>query len=150
MAERPRVGVMLRHITAPGGVTVFTKRVVRYLLTHPDGIEYHLLYSDEPQQKVRDLPRTHVVLADRPGSAGTRSPRRGTPSAGLSLLFNTKFSVPLLSRVPTLIVIPGASSSPWRGSSPGTTAGTTSSGSPPSAEAPPRSSPIRRSAGKTA
>jgi glycosyltransferase involved in cell wall biosynthesis len=100
---------MLRHITAPGGVTVFTKRVVRYLLTHPDGIEYHLLYSDPSQQEVLgDLPARHVVLAD---SARLRWDQVTAPSYaernGLSLLFNTKFSVPLASRVPTLIVIPG-------------------------------------------
>ena len=108
-AGAPRVGIMLRHITAPGGVTVFTKRVVRYLLAHPDGIEYHLLYSDPSQQEVLgDLPARHVVLADR---ARLRWDQVTAPSYaernGLSLLFNTKFSVPLASRVPTLIVIPG-------------------------------------------
>lgn len=110
MALRPdRVGIMLRHITAPGGVTVFTKRVVRYLLTHPDGIEYHLLYSDPSQQEVLgDLPAKHVVLAD---DARLRWDQVTAPAYaernGLALLFNTKFSVPLASRVPTLIVIPG-------------------------------------------
>jgi glycosyltransferase involved in cell wall biosynthesis len=100
---------MLRHITAPGGVTVFTKRVVRYLLTHPDGVEYHLLYSHPSQQEVLgDLPAKHVVLADQ---ARLRWDQVTAPSYaeqhGLSLLFNTKFSVPLAGRVPTLIVIPG-------------------------------------------
>ena len=104
-----RVGIMLRHITAPGGVTVFTKRVVRYLLTHPDGVEYHLLYSDPSQQEVLgDLPARHVVLAD---DARLRWDQVTAPlyaeQNGLSLLFNTKFSVPLAGRVPTLIVIPG-------------------------------------------
>jgi glycosyltransferase involved in cell wall biosynthesis len=100
---------MLRHITAPGGVTVFTKRVVRYLLTHPNGIEYHLLYSDPVQQEVLgDLPAKHVVLADeaRLHWDQVTAPRYAEQS-GISLLFNTKFSVPLASRVPTLIVIPG-------------------------------------------
>lgn len=105
----PRVGIMLRHIAAPGGVTVFTKRVVRYLLTHPDGIEYHLLYSEPSQQEVLgDLPGKHVVLADE---ARLRWDQVTAPTYaeqnGLSLLFNTKFSVPLAGRVPTLIVIPG-------------------------------------------
>ena len=104
-----RVGIMLRHITAPGGVTVFTKRVVRYLLTHPDGVEYHLLYSDPSQQEVLgDLPARHVVLADdaRLRWDQVTAPRYAEEN-GLSLLFNTKFSVPLLGKVPTLIVIPG-------------------------------------------
>ena len=100
---------MLRHVTAPGGITVFTKRVMRYLLTHPDGIDYHLLYTDDAQREVfADLPATHVVLPD---SARLRWDQVTVPRyaerEGLSLLFNTKFSVPLLSKVPTLIVIPG-------------------------------------------
>jgi glycosyltransferase involved in cell wall biosynthesis len=100
---------MLRHITAPGGVTVFTKRVVRYLLNQPDGVEYHLLYSHPSQQEVLgDLPAKHVVLAD---NARLRWDQVTAPlyaeRNGLSLLFNPKFSVPLAGRVPTLIVIPG-------------------------------------------
>jgi glycosyltransferase involved in cell wall biosynthesis len=109
MADAPKVGVMLRHVTAPGGVTVFTKRVVRYLLTHPHGIDYHLLYSDESQREVfADLPGTHVVLPDpaRLRWDQVTAPRYAEEN-GLALLFNTKFSVPLLSKVPTLIVIPG-------------------------------------------
>jgi glycosyltransferase involved in cell wall biosynthesis len=100
---------MLRHVTAPGGVTVFTIRVMRYLLTHPDGIEYHFLYSDESQREVfADLPAKHVVLPDpaRLRWDQVTAPRYAEEN-GLALLFNTKFSVPLLSRVPTLIVIPG-------------------------------------------
>jgi glycosyltransferase involved in cell wall biosynthesis len=100
---------MLRHITAPGGVTVFTKRVMQYLLTHPDGIEYHLLYSDESQRDVfAEHPAKHVVLRDpaRLRWDQVTAPRYAEEN-GLSLLFNPKFSVPLLSKVPTLIVIPG-------------------------------------------
>jgi glycosyltransferase involved in cell wall biosynthesis len=100
---------MLRHVTAPGGVTVFTKRVVRYLLTHPDGIEYHLLYNDAEQKKIfGDLPGVHVVLDDpaRLRWDQVTAPRYAEEHR-LSLLFNCKFSVPLASRVPTLIVIPG-------------------------------------------
>ncbi len=109
MPDRPKVGVMLRHVTAPGGVTVFTKRVMRYLLTHPDGIEYHLLYSDDAQREVfADLPATHVVLRDpaRLRWDQVTAPRYAEEH-GLALLFNPKFSVPLFSSVPTLIVIPG-------------------------------------------
>ena len=109
MTESPRVGIMLRHVTAPGGVTVFTKRVVRYLLTHPAGIQYHLLYSDEMQRSVfEDLPATHVILNDpaRLRWDQVRAPRYAEEH-GLALLVNCKFSVPLAGRVPTLIVIPG-------------------------------------------
>ena len=109
MPDAPRVGIMLRHVTAPGGVTVFTRRVVQYLLTHPDGIEYHLLYSDESQREVfAEHAATHVVLRD---AARLRWDQVTAPKYaeenGLSLLFNPKFSVPLLCKVPTLIVIPG-------------------------------------------
>ena len=100
---------MLRPVTAPGGVTVFTRRVVRYLLTHPDGIEYHLLYNDAEQMRVlEDLPGVPVVLHDpaRLRWDQVTAPRYAERH-GLALLFNCKFSVPLASRVPTLIVIPG-------------------------------------------
>ncbi|HEU5040110.1 MAG TPA: glycosyltransferase family 1 protein [Gemmatimonadales bacterium] len=109
MQSPPRVGIMLRHITAPGGVTVFTKRVVRYLLTHPDGIEYHLLYSHPSQMEVLgDLPAKHVVLEDPARIRWDQSTApRYAERNGLALLMNCKFSVPLASSVPTLIVIPG-------------------------------------------
>ncbi len=100
---------MLRHVTAPGGVTVFTKRVVRWLLGHPRGVDYHLLYSHPSQREAfADLPATHVVLEDpaRIRWDQVTAPRYAERN-GLSLLFNCKFSVPLASRVPTLIVIPG-------------------------------------------
>ncbi len=100
---------MLRHVTAPGGVTVFTKRVVRWLLTHPRGVDYHLLYSDASQREVfGDLPGTHVVLEDKARLRWDQvtAPRYAEQN-GLSLLFNCKFSVPLAAKVPTLIVIPG-------------------------------------------
>src|SRR5678815_2574476 len=92
-----RVGIMARHVSAPGGVTVFTKRVVQYLLTHADGIEYHLLYSDAEQARVfADLPAKHVVL---PGSGRLRWDQVDAPryaeAQRLSLLLNCKFSVPL-------------------------------------------------------
>lgn len=105
----PSVGIMLRHVTAPGGVTVFTRRVVRYLLTHPDGAEYHLLYNDPAQHEVfADLPARHVVLPTRSRLEWDQvtCPEYAERN-GLGLLFNCKFSVPLASRVPTLIVIPG-------------------------------------------
>jgi glycosyltransferase involved in cell wall biosynthesis len=109
MTNLPRVGIMLRHVTAPGGVTVFTKRVVRWLLSNPRGVDYHLLYSHPSQREVfADLPGTHVVLEDpaRIRWDQVTAPRYAERN-GLSLLFNCKFSVPLASRVPTLIVIPG-------------------------------------------
>lgn len=109
MTGAPKVGIMLRHVTAPGGVTVFTKRVVRWLLTHPRGVEYHLLYSDASQQEVfAGLPGKHVVLEDKARIRWDQvTAPRYAEEHGLSLLFNCKFSVPLAAKVPTLIVIPG-------------------------------------------
>jgi glycosyltransferase involved in cell wall biosynthesis len=109
MTAPPRVGIMLRHVMAPGGVTVFTRRVVKHLLTHPDGIEYHLLYSHPSQQEAfAGLPGKSVVLEDpaRIRWDQVTAPRYAERN-GLALLFNCKFSVPLAARVPTLIVIPG-------------------------------------------
>jgi glycosyltransferase involved in cell wall biosynthesis len=100
---------MLRHVTAPGGVTVFTTRVVRWLMSNPRGVDYHLLYSHASQREVfADLAGTHVVLEDaaRIRWDQVTAPRYAERN-GLALLFNCKFSVPLAARVPTLIVIPG-------------------------------------------
>ena len=101
--------MMLRHVTFQGGVTVFTKRIVRYLVTHPEGIEYYLLYSDESQREVfADLPATHVVLPDRARLHWDQvTAPRYAEDHGFAVLCNSKFSVPLLCRVPTLVVIPG-------------------------------------------
>jgi glycosyltransferase involved in cell wall biosynthesis len=109
VATRPKVGIMLRHVTAPGGVTVFTKRVVRYLLTHPTAVDYHLLYNDESQREVfQEFEANNVVLADRSRLRWDQvTVPRYAEQNGFSLLFNCKFSVPLTSRVPTLVVIPG-------------------------------------------
>ena len=109
MTGAPKVGIMLRHVTAPGGVTVFTRRVVRWLLTHPRGVEYHLLYSDASQREVfADLPGKHLVLEDKARLRWDQvTAPRYAEEHGLSLLFNCKFSVPLAAKVPTLIVIPG-------------------------------------------
>lgn len=110
MSPAPRrVGIMARHVSAPGGVTVFTKRVVRYLLTHAGDIEYHLLYSDPEEASVfADLPGKHVVL---PSSGRLRWDQVDAPRYAeeqrLSLLLNCKFSVPLGCRIPTAVVIPG-------------------------------------------
>ncbi len=100
---------MARHVAAPGGVTVFTKRVARYLLSHADGIEYHVLYNSPDEASVlADLPGKHVVLpsSSRLTWDQVEAPRYAERN-GLSLLLNCKFSVPLGCRVPTAIVIPG-------------------------------------------
>jgi len=100
---------MARHVSAPGGVTVFTKRVVRYLLTHAEGITYHLLYSDPAEAQVfADLPAKHVILSSpsRLRWDQVDAPRYAEEH-GLSLLLNCKFSVPLGCGVPIAVVIPG-------------------------------------------
>jgi len=110
MTSTPKVGIMLRHITAPGGVTVFTKRVVRYLLTHPDGIEYHLLYSHPSQTEVLgDLPAKHVVLEDPARIRWDQSTApRYAERNGLALLMNCKFSVPLAAVKSAAPAVPSA------------------------------------------
>ena len=110
MTSPPKVGIMLRHVTSPGGVTVFTKRVVRWLLEPPAGHRVPpAVQRAVAAGGLRAISQaSHVVLED---SARIRwdqvtAPRYAEQN-GLSLLFNCKFSVPLAARVPTLIVIPG-------------------------------------------
>jgi O-antigen biosynthesis alpha-1,2-mannosyltransferase len=105
-----KVGIMLRHIRAPGGMNVLNRHLVRYLATHPQGIEYHLLYSSaEQHQPFADLDMLPVVL---PSYSRLHWDQVVVPryarKAGLDLVLNGKFSIPLSSDTATMSFIPGA------------------------------------------
>ena len=101
---------MLRHIRAPGGMNVINRHLVRFLATHPDGVEYHLLYSSPDQhQAFADLDVRAVVL---PSPSRFHWDQVVVPryarAAGLDLVINGKFSIPLSCRAATMSFIPGA------------------------------------------
>jgi glycosyltransferase involved in cell wall biosynthesis len=107
---KPRVGIMLRHADAPGGITVFTEHVVRHLLAKADGISYHLLYQSPAQRKVfEDLPGNHVVLPSRSKLTWDQvTVPAYARRARLDVVFNGKLSVPLLCGSRTAFFLPGA------------------------------------------
>lgn len=101
---------MLRHIRTPGGMNVINRRLVRFLATHPDGVEYHLLYSSPDQHEVfADLDVRAVVL---PSHSRLHWDQVVVPRyarvAGLDLVLNGKFSIPLACGAVTMSFIPGA------------------------------------------
>jgi glycosyltransferase involved in cell wall biosynthesis len=101
---------MLRHIRTPGGMNVINRRLVRYLATHPDGVEYHLLYSRPDQhQAFADLDVRAVVLPSHSRLHWDQVivPRYAR-AAGLVLVLNGKFSIPLSCDAATMSFIPGA------------------------------------------
>lgn len=105
-----RVGVMLRHLSDPGGIRVFSLRVTRYLAQEMPDVELHLLYRDAAQRDLlAAVPARHVVL---------RAPSRlawdqwcvpiYARRARLDIVLNTKFSMPFVTGARTIAVLPGA------------------------------------------
>lgn len=105
----PKVGLMLRHVSDPGGITVFTLNVVRRLVEELPGYEFHALYRSERQKELlSELELTHTILPSKsklfwdqiavPQYARARS---------LDVVFNGKLSVPLLSGKKTVFCLPG-------------------------------------------
>ena len=108
---------MLRHIRAPGGMNVVNQRLVRYLSTELREIEYHLLYSHPDQMKVfADVPAKHVLLPSKSRLHWDQVlVPRYAEHAGLNLVVNGKFSIPLGCSAPTMSFVPGAEqlAVPW-------------------------------------
>jgi glycosyltransferase involved in cell wall biosynthesis len=108
--ESRKVGIMLRHIRTPGGMNVINRRLIRFLATQDDGVEYHLLYSSPDQQEAfADLDVRSVVLPSRSRLHWDQVvvPRYAR-AEGLALVLNGKFSIPFACGAPTMSFIPGA------------------------------------------
>jgi len=105
-----RVGVMLRHLGDPGGIRVLSIHIARYIAERMPDIDAHFLYSDTSQREwLDDLPVRHVVL---PARSKLVWDQRRVPAyarrAGLDIILNTKFSMPLFTRAQKVAVLPGA------------------------------------------
>lgn len=111
MAEKAHVGIMLRHIDDPGGITVFTKRIVTHLLEHEGDVTFHLLYAGPDQAEgFAEYPHARVAVLSTHSKLRWDQwlvPRYAR-EAGLDLVFNPKLSVPLLCDVPTAFCLAGA------------------------------------------
>lgn len=106
-----KIGVMLRHVGAPGGIGVYTRHILNSLLRPGSRHRYFLIYR-KPRQ-----------LGSFPVSSSVREVLLPAPSAlwwdqvavprfarreGLDLIFNPKLSVPLVTRAKTVLVMHGA------------------------------------------
>jgi glycosyltransferase involved in cell wall biosynthesis len=105
----PKVGLMLRHVADPGGISVFTINALRRWVQERPEIEFHALYSDEEQKKdFADLDVTHTVLRSRNKFAWDQIwvPRYARAHS-LDLILNAKLSVPLFSGAKKVFCLPG-------------------------------------------
>ena len=107
-----RIGVMLRHLDQhEGGVKVYTRSLLRHLLALDGGHEYVLLYADRrhlgtygdlPNVRERFLPAPSKLAWDQ--AAVPLAARRER----LDLVFNPKFSIPVLAGARSVFVLQGS------------------------------------------
>lgn len=107
-----RVAMMLRAYDRPGGIGIYSKNIVRSLLAVDRENEYFLLYNNPDHvgtynhlDNVEEfyLPPAHPVLWDQ-----RHVPKR-LKGLNIDLIFNTKFSVPLVGKQKKIMVLHGAS-----------------------------------------
>lgn len=107
-----RIGIMLRAYDRAGGVGVYARNIVKHLVDIDSRNQYVLFYNDQahvgtyadrPHVEEVLIPRTNQLLWDQWHIA--RAVRRWS----VDLLFNTKFSVPLMTSVKRIMVLHGAS-----------------------------------------
>ena len=106
-----RIGVMLRTLDEKGGVGVYSRNLIETLLDVDRSNQYLLLYrsrehlggyAGRPNVTEQFLPAGSKALWDQ--WAVPRACRR----FGADLILHPKFTVPLLARVPTVMVLHGA------------------------------------------
>ena len=106
-----RIGVMLRHYDQHGGgVRVYTRALLDYLVKHPAGHEYVLFfnnpallgtYRNQPHVEEVYVPGRSVLMWDQ--VLLPRALRR----RGVDVLFNPKYSIPLSGNYPSAWVCHG-------------------------------------------
>ena len=108
------VAVMLRHITARGGVTVYTRNILDAMLRIDPRNRYVLLLPGKDEMgRYADRPNvTEVLIEARPGPAGRLvwDQWRLLPHLRehrVDLVYNPKLSVPLLAKCKTVFTMHG-------------------------------------------
>lgn len=107
-----RIAIMLRAYDRPGGIGIYARNIVKHLLRIDGENEYLLIYNN----------KNHVgTYGDRPNVSETHiapgnpivwdqwAVPRALRRWGADLVFNTKFSVPLATRIKRVMVLHGAS-----------------------------------------
>ncbi len=107
-----RIAIMLRAYDRPGGIGIYCRNIVKHLLAHDQKNDYVLLYSNEKHvgtynhlENVEEmyLPSKNLFFWDQ-----WQVPQV-VKSKKIDLLFNTKFSLPFLSKATKMMVLHGAS-----------------------------------------
>src|SRR5512146_3237494 len=106
-----RIGVMLRTMSERQGIGIYTRNLVDQLLRIDQRNQYILYYrdaeflgryGDRPHVRERFLPGRNKAVWDQ-----IRIPRAAGRDR-VDVLFHTKFTVPFLTRIPTVMVLHGA------------------------------------------
>ncbi len=106
-----RIGIMLRAYDRPGGIGIYSRNIVRHLLRLDEQNHYLLLYnhpahlgtySNLPNVEEKALPAANQILWDQVVAA------RALSRWGADLVFNTKFSLPLMLKAKKVMVLHGA------------------------------------------
>ena len=106
-----RIGIMLRTLDEKGGISVYSENLVRTLIAQAAEHTLVLFYPGE-QHVGRFGTHAHVVERVVPGRNKAIWDQIAIPRAcrreGVDLLFHPKFTVPLMARVPSVMVLHGA------------------------------------------
>ena len=112
-----RIGIMVRHIGDPGGITVITRQVLERLLPSPNGVTYHILHrTQQGRDGLAHLPGEHVVLRAPSKLVWDQvSVPRYAARVRLDAVFNGKLSIPLACQAPTAFLMPSGAQFvvPW-------------------------------------
>lgn len=107
-----RIGIMLRAYDRPGGIGIYSRNIVKHLLSIDQDNHYILMYNNKDHvgtfgslQNVDEvfLPPANPMIWDQ------WLVPKVIKKWGVDLIFNTKFSVPLLTKVKKIMVLHGAS-----------------------------------------
>ncbi|HUG04299.1 MAG TPA: hypothetical protein VML92_07720, partial [Steroidobacteraceae bacterium] len=102
-----RIAVMLRTLEEKGGIGVYSRNLIETLLDVDPVNEYLLLYRDAAQLgRYAGRPRVSEHLLPAHGKAwwDQVSVPRACRKLGADLILHPKFTVPLLTGIPTVMV----------------------------------------------
>lgn len=106
-----RIAVMLRTLDEKGGIAVYSRNLVETLLDLDPANQYELLYrSREHVGRYASRPnvREHLLEAGSKALWDQWAVPRACQRLGADLILHPKFTVPLLAKVPAVMVLHGA------------------------------------------
>jgi len=105
------IAVMLRALDEHGGIAVYTRNILEELLRLDDSSRYTLLYSS-PENVGRYADRPNVTERFLPAFNSLAWDQAAVPRAlarsGADVVFHPKFTVPLATSVPSVMMLHGA------------------------------------------